>query len=36
MVKLVAQLNKVARSKPLHFIVYAAAAFQVYKKTKSL
>ena len=31
MVKLVAQLNKVARSKPFHFLVYAAAAFQVYK-----
>tara|TARA_Y100001970_G_scaffold229127_1_gene284135 strand:- start:4212 stop:4535 length:324 start_codon:yes stop_codon:yes gene_type:complete len=31
MVKLVAQLNKVARSQPFHFLVYAAAAFQVYK-----
>ena len=31
MVKLIAELNKVARSKPFHYLVYAAAAFQVYK-----
>ena len=31
MVKLVAQLNKVARSKPFQYLVYAAAALQLFK-----
>lgn len=31
MVKLVAQLNKVARSKPFQYLVYAAALLQLFK-----